>query len=113
MVGARVTEIVVNHRPRKYGKTKYGLARIWKVLFDMVTIEMLLHFNQRPMWWFAIFGALFFPLGLGFAILSFFLSLQGEQSIVYTVTSFLFFFLFGSLLSWGILAEFFVKVEKR
>ena len=32
IAGARVTEIAVNHRPRKYGKTKYGLSRTWKVL---------------------------------------------------------------------------------
>ena len=111
MVGARVTEIVVNHRPRKYGRTKYGLTRIWKVLFDIITIKMLIHFNERPLLWFAFFGFIFCLVGLGLGITSVLLFMQGESSIVYPAASFLSFSLFGSLLSWGLLAEFFVKIE--
>lgn len=112
LVGARITEIVVNHRPRKYGQTKYGLSRIWKVLFDMVTIEMLLHFNQRPLMWFATFCFIFGFLGICFGVASIFFFLQGEQSMICSAATFLSFFLFGSLLSWGFLAEYFVKIEK-
>jgi len=111
--GARVTEIVVNHRPRKYGKTKYGLTRTWKVLFDLITIQMLIYFHERPLLWFSILGFIFFLFGIGLAILSVIVFLRGVQSIVYSAASFLFFFLFGSLLSWGLLAEFFIKIEKR
>lgn len=110
--GAKIAEIIVNHRPRKYGETKYGLSRIWKVLFDIITVKMVIHFHDRPMWWFSIFGFLFCILGFGFGVAFFILFLRGEQSVVFSAASFLSFFLFGSLISWGILAEFFVRVEK-
>jgi glycosyltransferase involved in cell wall biosynthesis len=113
IAGARITEIVVNHRPRKYGETKYGLSRIWKVLFDMVAVEMLVHFNQKPLKWFLGFGFIFFIIGICFAFASVIFFIKGEQSIIFPSASFLSFFLFGSLLSWGFLAEYFVKIEKR
>jgi len=112
IVGAKITEIVVNHRPRKFGTTKYGLSRIWKVLFDMITIKMLIHFHQRPLAWFASIGIIFFLLGLVLGVSSIILFLRGNQTVVYPAASFLSFFLFGSFLSWGLLAEFFVKIEK-
>jgi len=113
LAGARIAEIVVNHRPRKYGKAKYGLSRVWKALPDIITIKMLIHFNERPMLWFAFFAFIFGLTGFGLGIASIYLFLQGTQSIVYPAASFLFLALFGSLLSWGLLAEFFVKIEKR
>ncbi len=112
-VGARVTEMVVNHRPRKFGRTKYGLSRIWRVLFDIITVKMLIHFHQRPIWWFAVLAFFFCISGSGFGLAAVFLSVKGVESIVYPAASLLSFFLFGSLLSWGFLAEFFVKIENR
>jgi len=60
-VGARVTELEVNHHPRKYGKSKYGITRTFKVLIDLLTLKLLLAYNSRPM---RIFG------GLGFLMIS-------------------------------------------
>jgi glycosyltransferase involved in cell wall biosynthesis len=113
MAGARITEVVVNHRPRKYGEAKYGLSRIWKVLADIVTVKMIIHFFNQPILWFAFFSFIFAVLGFGFGILSMVTFLQGVQSIVYPAASFLFFALFISLLSWGLLAEFFIRQEKK
>jgi glycosyltransferase involved in cell wall biosynthesis len=110
---ARIAEIVVNHRPRKYGDTKYSLSRVWRVLFDIITINMLVHFHEGPMLWFAFFGFIFGLIGLGLGIASVLLFLKGVRTIIYPVASSLFLFLFGSLLSWGLLAEFFVKIERR
>ena len=53
--GARVTELPVNHRPRRFGKAKYGLGRTWKVLLDLITIKFLGTFSNRPI---HIFGGL-------------------------------------------------------
>ena len=53
--GAKVTEIEVNHRPRIYGKAKYGLGRTWKVLLDLLTIKFLGTFSNRPI---HIFGGM-------------------------------------------------------
>ncbi|HED65163.1 MAG TPA: glycosyltransferase, partial [Planctomycetes bacterium] len=46
--GARVTEVVVNHRPRLYGKSKYGLGRAFRVLIDLIVIKFISQFSQRP-----------------------------------------------------------------
>jgi len=53
--GARVTEIVVNHRPRTRGKTKYGLSRTFKVLLDLVTVKFLGSFSTKPLY---VFGGI-------------------------------------------------------
>lgn len=54
LAGARLAEIKVRHHPRRYGTSKYGLARIYKVLLDLVTIKTLVSFASRPFLWFAI-----------------------------------------------------------
>ena len=53
--GEKVTEIVVNHRPRTAGKTKYGLNRIFKVILDLITIKFLASFSTKPIY---VFGGL-------------------------------------------------------
>ena len=113
IIGAKVAEIEVNHRPRKFGKTKYGLSRIWKVVFDLMTIQMLIHFYNRPILWFASCGLIFLSFGVILGVASIFLYFNYEFSVIYFTSSFLFFYLFASLFSWGLLAEFFVKIEKR
>jgi glycosyltransferase involved in cell wall biosynthesis len=112
LADAKITEIVVNHRPRKFGMAKYGLSRVWKVLFDIITIKMLIHFHYRPILWFALLSIIFAGFGIGFGLASMANYLQGVSSIVYPGASFLFFSLFGSFLSWGILAEFLIRQEK-
>jgi glycosyltransferase involved in cell wall biosynthesis len=113
IVGAKVTEIEVNHRARKYGKTKYGLSRTWKVAADMATVEMLIHFGSQPLAWFAGFGFLFLIFGSLLGIISIFDFLNGEKSIVFVLASILLLFLFSSLLSWGLLADFFIKTKDK
>ncbi len=53
--GAKVTECVVNHRPRTAGKAKYGLERTLKVMLDLITIKFLGSFSTKPIY---IFGGL-------------------------------------------------------
>jgi len=53
--GARITEMVVNHRPRTAGAPKYGLARTWKVLLDLITVKFLGSYSTKPIY---IFGGL-------------------------------------------------------
>ena len=53
--GAKIAEIVVNHRPRTAGVAKYGLARTWKVLLDLITVKFLGSFSTKPIY---IFGSL-------------------------------------------------------
>jgi glycosyltransferase involved in cell wall biosynthesis len=51
--GARVSELVVQHHPRRQGKSKYGLERTLKVLLDLFTVKFLLSFSDSPIY---IFG---------------------------------------------------------
>ena len=53
--GAKVTECVVNHRPRTAGKAKYGLERTLKVVLDLITIKFLGSFSTKPIY---VFGGL-------------------------------------------------------
>jgi len=57
--GARIGELVVNHRPRLYGDSKYGLSRAVRVLFDLLTINMISSFSSRPLQYFALLAAPF------------------------------------------------------
>lgn len=50
--GARVTEEVVNHRPRVHGSSKYGLKRTVKVLLDLITVKFLGDYLTKPIYFF-------------------------------------------------------------
>jgi dolichol-phosphate mannosyltransferase len=50
--GARLSEIVVNHRPRIAGTTKYSLKRVVKVLFDLLTVKFLGDYLTKPIYFF-------------------------------------------------------------
>ena len=54
LAGARIAEIKVRHHARKFGVSKYGLSRIYKVLLDLLTIKTIVSFSSRPLLWFAI-----------------------------------------------------------
>ena len=62
-VGARITEVVVNHHPRRFGKTKYGLERTVKVVLDLFTVKFLVSFSSKPIY---LFGG----TGLGLMVIS-------------------------------------------
>jgi glycosyltransferase involved in cell wall biosynthesis len=62
--GARVTELVVNHRPRTAGRTKYGLGRTFHVILDLILIRFLQRYAQRPLHFFGQFGLWSFGLGM-------------------------------------------------
>jgi len=53
--GAKIAEIVVNHRPRTAGVAKYGLARTWKVVLDLITVNFLGSYSTKPIY---VFGGL-------------------------------------------------------
>lgn len=52
--GGRYREIVVNHRPRVAGRSKYGISRTWKVLLDLIMLTMITRFTTRPGRWFGL-----------------------------------------------------------
>ena len=60
--GARICEMVVNHRPRTAGRAKYGLARTFKVVLDLITVKFLGSFSTKPIY---IFGGMGLATALG------------------------------------------------
>lgn len=62
--GWQVGEIVVNHRPRKFGRSKYGVGRIIRGFLDLLTVYFLTGFNQRPQHLLGTLGIVSFTLGL-------------------------------------------------
>lgn len=65
--GARVAEVVVSHRPRQHGVSKYGFSRIGRVLLDLVSVKYMLSYSQKPMYFFGFLG--FASMGIGFVVL--------------------------------------------
>jgi glycosyltransferase involved in cell wall biosynthesis len=65
----RITELEVRHHYRRHGRSKYGLSRIWKVLFDMVLLELLIRFEGKPFHPFALAGTIPLILGIYFTII--------------------------------------------
>lgn len=62
--GWKVGEIVVNHRPRKFGRSKYGVTRIVKGFLDLLTVYFLTGFEQRPQHLLGTCGIAAFAVGL-------------------------------------------------
>lgn len=64
--GAKITQVDVKHHPRKFGKSKYGINRTFKVLSDLVLMVFFRKYIQKPM---HLFGSLgFISLGIGLLI---------------------------------------------
>lgn len=64
----KVGEKVVEHRPRKYGITKFGWERFVNGFLDLVSISFVGRFAKRPMHFFGLWGTIFFLVGIGIAI---------------------------------------------
>jgi glycosyltransferase involved in cell wall biosynthesis len=67
IAGPRIAEIDVRHHARRFGRSKYGLSRVYKVLLDLLVIKTVASFTARPLLWFGLLGA---PLVLA-AIIAF------------------------------------------
>ena len=80
-MGVSIAEVVVNHRPRSHGISKYGLSRTFRVILDLLTVKFLLSYSTRPLQMFGLIGV---PLGLVGFLIAAYLSYQrlfGYESI--------------------------------
>jgi glycosyltransferase involved in cell wall biosynthesis len=76
--GARVTEIPVDHHARTMGKSKYGISRTLKVVFDLMTIKFMASYQTKPIYVFGTFGMIAFFLSILSGIYALFLKLAGR-----------------------------------
>lgn len=65
-MGIDFTEVKVNHRPRRFGTSKYGISRTIRVILDLITVKFLLSFATRPIQVFGFMGVV--SGGIGFLI---------------------------------------------
>jgi glycosyltransferase involved in cell wall biosynthesis len=111
--GASIAEMPVRHHARRYGKSKYGLSRIAKVMADVLVIMMIRSFRDRPLHLFAwaALGALAAGLlaALGTAVAVLFFRQVKAEALVFPSVALVWFQLAGYLLMLGLLAEWAVR----
>lgn len=64
-LGVSIDEVVVNHRARQAGTSKYGLGRTVRVVLDLATVKFLLNYSTRPLQIFGLLGLVAMALGVG------------------------------------------------
>ncbi len=96
LAGVRMAQIEVEHHPRKYGESKYGLARVYKVLIDLLALNTVLTAVRFPLFGFGIFSALSAGLG-GLSLMAglVHLAARPEETIVVLI---------GASMLWGALS---------
>ena len=116
MTGARVTEIPVKHHPRRYGTSKYGSGRIYKVFSDIFAINLIIRFSSQPLKGF-VFGALPFamlPIFFGaLSVLAFFLQWTAGKSVFFLIAAALCGVAVIHLFYLGVLGEIFRNSSSR
>jgi len=75
--GARVTEIAVEHHARTMGKSKYGLSRTIKVVFDLMTIKFMASYQTKPLYMFGFAGLATFIISFLCAVLALLMKFAG------------------------------------
>ena len=110
--GARVTEIPVEHHARTMGKSKYGLSRTLKVVFDLMTIKFMASYQTKPIYVFGSFGMLAFAISLLAGLYALFLKVIHKADFVQTPLPILAIVMFAvgvQFLLMGLLAEMLVR----
>ena len=77
--GARITEVPVTHNPRKFGYSKYGLGRIFKVINDLLLILFQKKFLQKPIYFFGSIGIIIFSTGSILSLYFFVIRVMGQD----------------------------------
>lgn len=111
-VGARITEVVVNHHPRKFGKSKYGLERTVKVILDLLTVKFLVSYSSKPIYLFGGTGGLLMLVSaviMGYLLIRRLLLLISVTGSPLFQTSVMFFILGFQSILMGLIAELLVR----
>ena len=77
--GARISEVKVNHHPRRFGASKYGIDRTFRVLMDLLTVWFMKRFLTRPMYVFGFGGLLSLAIGAALSAVLLAEKLQGAD----------------------------------
>jgi len=111
-VGARIIEVPVNHLPRRFGKTNYGLERTLKVILDLFTVKFLISYSHKPLYLFGGTGMLFMFVGIatltGLMVRRLWYGISAFSSPMFP-TAFMFFMIGFQSLLMGLIAELLVR----
>ena len=99
---ASITEIEVRHHPRRAGESKYGLSRVFKVIADLFTIQMLTTFQESPARGFSLLGLPFLVLAAGFGVAA---AWEWGESVVLPTAALVASWVFFSCLLAGLMGE--------
>ena len=105
--GFSITEIVINHRVRRYGSSKYGLTRLFKGFLDLLTVRFVTAYGERPLHVFGFIGLFSFLagfMGMSYLAIIWLLgqSIGTRPILTYSLAAFLLGF---QMITFGILAE--------
>lgn len=106
--GGAVTELPVGHTPRAFGKSNYGMGRIFRVLLDLVVAVFMRRYMSRPMHFFGMYGFFAFTLGCFAGVAAIFLRVAGMRHFVDTplpIASTFLILMGVQLILFGVLAE--------
>ena len=109
--GARITQVDVKHHPRKFGKSKYGIGRTFRVLSDLVLMVFFRRYMQKPMHLFGTVGFIGFGIGILINLYLLVLKILGQEIGGKPLLILGLIFLFGGIqmITIGILAEIAVR----
>ena len=114
--GFKVGEVKVNHRPRKFGRTKYGMTRIIKGFLDLLLVVFWKKYSTRPIYLFGTLGLLLslvgFLLGMYLTLMKIFynVSLSERPLLLLAV---LLIILGVQFIIFGLLADIMIKIYYR
>lgn len=110
--GGTIAEIVTHHRPRTYGKSKYGVKKTFKVILDLLVVKFLNDYFNRPMHFFGGIGMYSILLGFLTGALALVYKLTGQKSLIETplpLLTALFWIIGIQFILMGLLAEIIIR----
>jgi glycosyltransferase involved in cell wall biosynthesis len=116
VANARIAEVEVRHHARRFGRSKYGLSRVARVLSDLLTLVMLRHFEESPLRMFAAAGLGAFAVSLLFtlgAVAVVWGLLKTGSMVVLAAIAACWLALAGFLIMAGLIAESFVDADQE
>lgn len=103
--GARVSQVKVKHHARQFGKSKYGIGRVYRVLFDLLTMKTILSVLGHPLRWFAMLAAAPLLMSLPLLWLALQRAAEGRSAVIFGSMSLLLLSLGGFVVALGLICE--------
>ncbi|MBC7186574.1 MAG: glycosyltransferase family 2 protein [Calditrichaeota bacterium] len=117
MEGARIAELVVRHHPRRYGKSKYNLSRTFRVILDLLTLNLLMRHVRNPLRFFGTIGVLFGLAAVGTLVAAIVLAslVTDDPGVLNVLITLLFLLLVSAFqfLFFGLVAKLIVETGTR